>query len=225
MVQTTWKNHIRSWTLIHISICQGASKTPTIQCSPLLSLLLTNWWRNRTLQPRTRDIPLHLLQRVTPKMARTPPHGWICPQCSCTLGHQQIPILPHYGIWTMILSTPWKNLPFSSQAATQPDWGHTERRAAHKLTQQQMKEWTFFYFKPWKVRDKVWLETRDLKLQVPSRKLSAKWTSPFEITQVIFSIAFWLKLPVMSTMMITTDIFVPTYPWGFFWFRIETWHI
>ena len=58
-----------------------------------------------------------------------------------------------------------------------------------------MREWTFSHFKPWKVRDKVWLEARNLKLQVPSRKLSAKWTSSFKITQVISSVAFQLKLP------------------------------
>ena len=29
----------------------------------------------------------------------------------------------------------------------------------------------------------------------------------------------------MSTMMVTTDTFVPTYPWGFFWFRTEIQHI
>ena len=57
-----------------------------------------------------------------------------------------------------------------------------------------MKEQTFSHFKSWKVEDKIWLETRNLKLQVPSRKLSAKWTGPFENTQVVFSIAFWPKL-------------------------------
>ena len=32
-------------------------------------------------------------------------------------------------------------------------------------------------------------------------------------------------LSVMSTVMITTDTFVPTYPWGFFQSRMETQHI
>ena len=51
-----------------------------------------------------------------------------------------------------------------------------------------MKEQTFSHFKPWKVRDKVQLKTRNLKLQVPSRKLSAKQTSPFEITYILCSL-------------------------------------
>ena len=63
------------------------------------------------------------------------------------------------------------------------------------LAQQHIREWTFSHFKSWKVGDKVWLETRNLKLQVPSRKLSAKQTGLFEITQVISSITFRLKLP------------------------------
>ena len=58
-----------------------------------------------------------------------------------------------------------------------------------------MKKWIFSCFKPWKFGNKVWLETRNLKLQISSRKPSAKCTSPFKITQVISSVAFWLKLP------------------------------
>ena len=65
-----------------------------------------------------------------------------------------------------------------------------EAKAAHKLAQQCIKEWTFFHFKSQKVWDKVWLKTRNLKLQVPSRKISAKHTSSFKITQVISYVAF-----------------------------------
>ena len=57
------------------------------------------------------------------------------------------------------------------------------------------KKQTFSHFKPWKVGDKVWLKTRNLKLQVPSRKLSAKQIGLFKITQVVSTVAFWLKLP------------------------------
>ena len=85
-------------------------------------------------------------------------------------------------------------LPALKQQLNQIEDAYKKAKATHILTQQQIKEWTFSYFKPWKVKDKVWLETRNLKLQVPSRKLSAKWTSSFEIMQVISSIAFWLKL-------------------------------
>ena len=181
---------------ICLSLRQRTHKTPTIQYGSLLSLSPTNQWKNRTLQPRTRNLPLHLLWRTTPEMARTPSHGQICLQCSHTLGHQQISILPNYEIWTMSLPIPQKDLPSSSQASTQSNWGYTKGSwSCHKSAQQHMREWTFSHFKPWKVGDKVWPETRNLKLQVPSRKLSAKWTGLFEITQVVSSIAFQLKLP------------------------------
>ena len=126
MVRTTWKSHVRPQTPIHLSLCQRTHKTPTIQHSSLLYLSPTNWWRNRTLQPRTQNLPLRLLWRTTPEIARTPPHGRIHLQRSCIFSHWQIPILSNYGIWTMILSTPWKDLPSSSQAATQSNWGYIE---------------------------------------------------------------------------------------------------
>ena len=34
-----------------------------------------------------------------------------------------------------------------------------------------------------------------------------------------------VMVSVMSTMTITTDIFMPTYPQGFFWSGTETWHV
>ena len=86
-------------------------------------------------------------------------------------------------------------LPAPKQWLNQIEDTRKEAEVIHKLAQQWIKEWPFSCFKPWKVGDKVWLETRNLKLQVFSRKLSAKWTSSFEITQVISSIAFYLKLP------------------------------
>ena len=86
-------------------------------------------------------------------------------------------------------------LPALEQWLNQIENAQKEAKAAYKLAQQHMRERTFSCFKSWKVGDKVWLETRNLKLQVPSRKLLAKWTGPFEITQVVSSIAFQLKLP------------------------------
>ena len=121
-------------TPVCLSLRQGTCKTATIWCSPLLGLPSTNQQRNRIIQPRTQDLPLHLLWRTTPEMARTPLHGQICPQHSCSLSHQQIPISPNHGIWTAILPTPQKDLPSSSQAATQLDWGHMEGGWSHIQT-------------------------------------------------------------------------------------------
>jgi len=58
-----------------------------------------------------------------------------------------------------------------------------------------MKERVHSRFTPWKVGDRVWLDSRNLKLQIPSRKLSPRRTGPFEITKVVSSLAYQLKLP------------------------------
>ena len=65
-------------------------------------------------------------------------------------------------------------LPALKQQLNQIEDAWKEAKAAHKLTQQCMKEQTLSCFKSWKIRDKVWLKARNLKLQVLSRKLLAK---------------------------------------------------
>ena len=55
-------------------------------------------------------------------------------------------------------------LPALEQWLNQIEDTWKEAKAAHKLAQQCMREWTFSQFKPWKVGDKVWLKTRNLKL-------------------------------------------------------------
>ena len=47
----------------------------------------------------------------------------------------------------------------------------------------------------YKVGDKVWLSTKDIKINCPSRKLAERQLGPFEIVKVISSNAIKLKLP------------------------------
>ena len=56
---------------------------------------------------------------------------------------------------------------------------------------QQSSQW----FTPWKVNNKVWLETTNLRLHLPSRKLSPKRLDSFEITHVLSPLTYHLKLP------------------------------
>ena len=58
-----------------------------------------------------------------------------------------------------------------------------------------MRERNLRTFSPWKVGNKVWLETTNLRLQYLCRKLSPKRLGPFEITQVLSPLAYRLKLP------------------------------
>ena len=70
-----------------------------------------------------------------------------------------------------------------------------EALAAHEMAQRIMRERNFKQFSPWKVGNKVWLETTNLHLQYPCRKLSPKRLGPFEITQVLSPFVYRLKLP------------------------------
>ena len=70
-----------------------------------------------------------------------------------------------------------------------------EALAAHETARRIMKERNFKMFSPWKVGNKVWLETTNLRLQYPCRKLSPKRLRPFEITQVLSPLVYRLRLP------------------------------
>ena len=57
-----------------------------------------------------------------------------------------------------------------------------------------MKERITSKYTPWKVGDKVWLETTNLHMNRP-KKLQMKRTGPFEIEEVISCTAFRLHIP------------------------------
>ena len=46
-----------------------------------------------------------------------------------------------------------------------------DAQATHKVAQQKMKEWITSKFTPWKVGDKVWLETTNLHMNGPKKLL------------------------------------------------------
>ena len=69
-----------------------------------------------------------------------------------------------------------------------------DAQAAHKVAQQKMKEWITSKFTPWRVGDKVWLETTNLHMNRP-KKLQMKRMGPFEVEEVISCTAFCLHIP------------------------------
>ena len=69
-----------------------------------------------------------------------------------------------------------------------------EAQAAHKRAQQRMKERITSKYTPWKVGDKVWLETTNLHMNRP-KKLQMKRTGPFEVEEAISQTAFCLRIP------------------------------
>ena len=71
---------------------------------------------------------------------------------------------------------------------------HNDAMAAHQVAQQKMKEWIASKFTPWKVGEKVWLETTNIHMGGP-KKLQMKQTGPFEIEEVISRTTFRLHTP------------------------------
>ena len=69
-----------------------------------------------------------------------------------------------------------------------------EALAAHELARTRMIERRKSNFTPFKVGDKVWLDSRNLKT-IYHKKMAPKREGPFEITKVMGPITYQLKLP------------------------------
>jgi transposase InsO family protein len=70
-----------------------------------------------------------------------------------------------------------------------------EAIAAHELARRRMIERRKSNFKPFKVDQKVWLDTRNLKTRY-HRKMAPKREGPFKIERVMGPLTFKLKLPI-----------------------------
>jgi hypothetical protein len=66
--------------------------------------------------------------------------------------------------------------------------------ATHELARTRIIERRKSNFVPFKVGDKVWLDSRNLKM-IYHKKMAPKHEGPFEITKVIGPITYRLKLP------------------------------
>ena len=70
-----------------------------------------------------------------------------------------------------------------------------EAIAAHEKAALLMKDCINSRFTLWKVRDKVWLDNKNLKLHYQSKKFASKREGPFKIEQVLSSSTYKLRLP------------------------------
>ena len=70
-----------------------------------------------------------------------------------------------------------------------------EAIAAHELGRQRMIQRTKNKSKPFKKGDKVWLDTRNLKIKNMNKKLASKHAGPFTILRVLSPLTYELKLP------------------------------
>lgn len=71
----------------------------------------------------------------------------------------------------------------------------SEALAAHELVRRTMVERITRHFKPFKLHDKVWLESTNLNHKNPHHKLNPKREGPFAITEVLSPWTYRLKLP------------------------------
>jgi hypothetical protein len=93
---------------------------------------------------------------------------------------------------------PSTQIPAAEQRIEELQKAQEEAEASVKIAQEAMKiqRGTHGTDGPtWKEGDKVWLEGKNLKTQLPSVKLGPKRFGPFEITRKIGQTSFQLKLP------------------------------
>jgi hypothetical protein len=90
---------------------------------------------------------------------------------------------------------PTTNLPATQEHLLLLQEARKEANAAHELARQKMMERATRGFKPFQKGDKVWLESKYLKLRYESKKLAPKREGPFLISEVLNPLNYRLTLP------------------------------
>ena len=70
-----------------------------------------------------------------------------------------------------------------------------EALATHELARQKMAERITRMFVPFREREKVWLEAKNLKIPTKSKKLLPKREGPFLVEKTLGPLTYRLKLP------------------------------
>jgi hypothetical protein len=84
------------------------------------------------------------------------------------------------------------DVPAVEQRIAQLQKAHNKALASHELARQMMANRINKKFQPFKEGDKVWLDSKNLKIGYPTRKLAPKREGPFSITKVISTHAYQL---------------------------------
>ena len=133
------------------------------------------------------------------------PHSWVekLPTAQFAINNRVHSATKHTPFYLMYGSHP---KPFPSEypktkLPTLEQWlldkqkANSEAQAALELAQARMAGKLRQNFTPFKIGQKVWLETTNLETGYPFRKLAPKREGPFEINQVLGPLTYRLTLP------------------------------
>jgi Chromo (CHRromatin Organisation MOdifier) domain len=87
------------------------------------------------------------------------------------------------------------NVPAAGQWLAELGNVHREALASHELSRQMMIARNARSFSPFKEGEKVWLESRNLKMGYPTKKLAPRREGPFTIKRVVSKLVYELELP------------------------------
>jgi transposase InsO family protein len=90
---------------------------------------------------------------------------------------------------------PKTNVPESQERLIALQEARKEAQAAHELARQKMMERITRGFHTFNKGDKVWLESKHLKLRYESKKMAPKREGPFTISEVLSPLTYRLDLP------------------------------
>ena len=113
---------------------------------------------------------------------------------------QMSPFFANYGYHPRMGTEPHRHtkVEAADDFATRMKHVHEEAQSALTKAKDEMKRYADFHRgepPKYQVGDKVWLETENLKLLRPSKKLSEKRIGPYPIIEMKSSNAVQLKLP------------------------------
>jgi hypothetical protein len=110
---------------------------------------------------------------------------------------KQTPFHLMYGTDPVALPLAVENttVPAATERLTSLNKAREEALAAHDLTHQKMTQRTMKHSKPFKTGQKVWLESRNLRIPYASRKIAPKREGPFRIKKVLGPVTYQLQLP------------------------------
>ena len=111
-----------------------------------------------------------------------------------TIDTSPFEVIMGYSPWSLPDLFPWTKLSAVEQRIQKLQNIQDEARAAYQIAQQKIRDWQKGHFIPFRIGEKVWLESKNLRLQVPSQKLASKWEGPFLIKEVLGLLIYWLKL-------------------------------